>query len=61
MLAAADTNVVLGECADRGIAGGRTYDALIARAAIAAKATELLTFNPRDFQPFENEIAVVIP
>lgn len=49
------------ECAGHGVAGGRTYDALIVRAAVAAKATGLLTFNARDFRPFESEIAIVIP
>jgi predicted nucleic acid-binding protein len=32
-----------------GIAGGRTYDAVIARCAMRAKAATLLTFNQRHF------------
>lgn len=31
---------------------GRTYDALIARAALKADAATILTWNVRDFAPF---------
>lgn len=44
-----------------GIAGGRIYDAVIATAAIEAGARELLTFNPRDFEPFADRIAIRVP
>ena len=36
----------------QGIAGGRTYDAIIAECARRAKATTLLTFNISHFMPF---------
>jgi hypothetical protein len=32
-----------------GIAGGRTYDAVIAECALKARRTALLTFNARHF------------
>jgi predicted nucleic acid-binding protein len=35
----------------RGVAGGRTYDALIIAAARRGGADRLLTFNLRDFEP----------
>lgn len=44
-----------------GITGGRIYDALIATIAIEAGAKELLTFNPRHFEPFSDRIRVTIP
>lgn len=40
---------LLATAAASGIAGGRTYDALIAASARAANADVLLTFNVRDF------------
>lgn len=43
------------------IAGGRIYDAVIATAAIEAGAQVLLTFNPRDFEPFAERIAIRVP
>jgi len=51
----------LGECVTAGISGGRVYDAVIASAAIAASASELLTFNPRDFEAFGDRIAIIVP
>jgi predicted nucleic acid-binding protein len=51
----------LGECAAAGIAGGRVYDAVIASAAVEARASELLTFNPRDFESFGDRIAIIVP
>jgi predicted nucleic acid-binding protein len=45
-----------------GIAGGRTYDALIAECAILAKAAALLTFNARHFSHLEAaSVRVVVP
>jgi len=51
----------LSEYVAAGIAGGRVYDAVIASAAIAAHASELLTFNPRDFEAFSDRIAIIVP
>lgn len=51
----------LGECLAMSIAGGRVYDAVIASAAVEARATELLTFNPRDFESFSDRIAITVP
>jgi predicted nucleic acid-binding protein len=51
----------LGECAAGATAGGRVYDAVIARAALEGRAQELLTFNPRDFETFADRIAIVVP
>jgi len=51
----------LGECATDGIVGGRVYDAVIAHSALEGHAQELLTLNPRDFEPFADRIAIVVP
>ena len=44
-----------------GIVGGRMYDALIARAAVKAGASTLLTWNVRDFSAFAQEIRIETP
>jgi predicted nucleic acid-binding protein len=44
-----------------GLGGGRSYDALIAASAAHAKVEELLTFNPRHFDPAPGGMAVVDP
>jgi predicted nucleic acid-binding protein len=51
----------LQECVEMSTLGGRVYDAIIAAAAIEAGATELLTFNARDFEAFRDRIAIVVP
>lgn len=51
----------LGKCAASATAGGRVYDAVIASAALEARASELLTFNPRDFESFADRITIVVP
>ncbi|HEY4641755.1 MAG TPA: PIN domain-containing protein [Thermoanaerobaculia bacterium] len=51
----------LQNCVDTGTVGGRVYDAVIASAAIDAGASELLTFNARDFDVFRDRIAIVVP
>ena len=43
------------------IAGGRTYDAVIAECARKAKAAALLTFNRRHFEPAPTGVTVVDP
>lgn len=43
---------LLREAADHDIAGGRTYDWVIAACARAARVKTLLTFNTRDFLSF---------
>ena len=48
--------------ADAGIAGGQTYDAVIAQCVVKAKASVFLTFNPRHFpQLGAHQIKVVVP
>ncbi len=45
-----------------GIAGGQAYDAVIARCALRAKASTLLTFNQRHFQALAPAgIEIVVP
>jgi len=44
-----------------GIIGGQTYDALIAACALKARASELLTWNVRNFAAFSERISVVAP
>ena len=49
-LSARDYGAVIDELGDLDLAGGVVYDALIARAAMKAKADRLLTLNPKDFR-----------
>jgi predicted nucleic acid-binding protein len=51
----------LDDCVASAIVGGRIYDAVIATTAIEAGASELLTFNPRDFEIFRDRIAIIVP
>jgi predicted nucleic acid-binding protein len=45
-----------------GVAGGRTYDAVVAACAMAARADVLLTFNERHFLSFATpSLLVVVP
>ena len=45
-----------------GIAGGRTYDAVVAECARRAKGTTLLTFNLSHFMPFAGTgLEIVVP
>jgi predicted nucleic acid-binding protein len=46
---------------ERGVTGGRTYDALIAFAALKAKVQTLLTWNVKNFAPFGDELEVTTP
>lgn len=60
-LDAPDHVALLDRLAADGIAGGRTCDALIAECAVRGGATELLTFNPRYFDPAPEGVRVVVP
>lgn len=60
-LTATETWTALEEAVRLGAVGGRTYDALIARAAIKARATTILTWNVRDFAPFAAQIRIEAP
>ena len=51
----------LREAQRRELIGGQMYDALIAIAALKAKAATLITWNVRNFVPFAPSIAVVAP
>lgn len=46
---------------DERTSGGASYDALIAITAIQAGAQSLLTFNPKDFAAFADQIEIVVP
>lgn len=53
---------LLRRAADDGIAGGQTYDAVIAACALKAKADILLTFNERHFLSLvERGVEIVVP
>lgn len=52
LLEHSDYRSLLHEAASQGVAGGRTYDWVIATCAKKARAATLLTFNLRDFQSF---------
>jgi predicted nucleic acid-binding protein len=52
---------MLEELAQAAIAGGRTYDAAIARAARAAQAEAILTFNRRDFEALRSGLQILEP
>lgn len=45
----------------KGVAGGRTYDAVIGTCAEQGKASTVLTFNAGDFTALGKDFAVVIP
>jgi predicted nucleic acid-binding protein len=49
------------ELAAAGIAGGRSYDELIARCALQSNAAVLLTLNGRHFQPAPDGLAIEEP
>ncbi len=51
----------LREAQRRELIGAQMYDALIAIAALKAKAATLITWNVRNFVPFAPRIAVVAP
>jgi predicted nucleic acid-binding protein len=46
---------------ERGVTGGRTYDALIAAAALKARVDLLLTWNVKHFDPFREDLEVAAP
>jgi predicted nucleic acid-binding protein len=61
-LDAAAYRTLLHQMVKQGIVGGRTYDAVIARCALRAKASCLLTFNAPHFLAFATEgLEVVVP
>jgi predicted nucleic acid-binding protein len=49
------------EAQQRGLAGGQTYDVLIAMAALKGGASTLVTWNLRNFSAFKDQIEVVTP
>jgi predicted nucleic acid-binding protein len=52
---------LVAEAPARAIAGGRTYDAVIARCAVRAGADAILTFNERHFRGLAEGIEIVTP
>jgi len=52
---------LLNRLASAGIGGARSYDAVIAVSASQAKASALLTFNPRHFDPAPDGLSVIEP
>lgn len=50
---------LLDTLAHAGLGGGRSYDALIAATAAHARVDELLTFNPRHFDPAPDGVTVI--
>ncbi len=60
-LTARETWGALREAERRGATGGRTYDVLIATAALKAGASTILTWNLRDFAIFADEIEAAAP
>ena len=52
---------VLDRLAGNGVGGGRSYDAIIGAAAVAAGAAELLTFNAKHFDATGGHITVIDP
>jgi len=52
---------LLRQAPKNGVAGGQTYDAVIAMCAIKAKASTLLTFNPSDFLFAAKQIDIIVP
>ncbi|MBI4589654.1 MAG: PIN domain-containing protein [Candidatus Rokubacteria bacterium] len=61
-LTANSYRTLLRRAADDGIAGGHTYDAVIAQCALKAKAGALLTFNEGHFRSLaERGMEIVVP
>ena len=60
-LTARDYVRLIGRLAHAGMAGGRTYDAIIAECARRAGADTLMTLNPRHFDPAPAGVAIVAP
>jgi toxin FitB len=52
---------LIASLAGKGIAGGRTYDALIAAGARAAAAGRLMTLNARDFAAVAPDLELIVP
>lgn len=53
---------LLKQASNRGIAGGRMYDAIIAECALEAKVETLLTFNRRHLEPLaQPPLEIVVP
>jgi predicted nucleic acid-binding protein len=50
----------IADAAASGVVGGLTYDALLARCAIKAKAETIYTWNIGHFQQFGNHVARLI-
>jgi predicted nucleic acid-binding protein len=53
--------VLLRAAPQKGVAGGRTYDEVIAACAVKAKVNTLLTFNDRHFENGAGGVLVVVP
>jgi len=60
-LTGTETWAALTEAVRLGTVGGRTYDTLIARTALKARAETILTWNVRDFAPFGSRIRIEAP
>lgn len=52
---------LLGDLVRQGIGGGRTFDAVIGECARQGRASTLLTFNRRHFEPAPAGVAIVEP
>lgn len=59
-LSAADYRAVLRRLEKLNLAGGAIYDALIAQAALQAKAERLLTLNPGHFRRLGPDVEAVV-
>jgi hypothetical protein len=61
-LDAASYRRLLRDAPKAGVAGGRTYDAVVARCAMAARVSALLTFNQHHFRGLTPpDIAILVP
>lgn len=61
-LRAVDYRALLRSAPAEAIAGGRTYDAVIARCALRAGVRTLLTFNASHFEQFASAgLSIVVP
>ena len=61
-LEAASYHRLLQQAPEEGVAGGRTYDSVIAACALKAKVPVLLTLNARHFLPFATKaMSIVTP
>lgn len=60
-LSESETMTLIAGAPDRGVAGGRVYDAIHARAAVKAGAKTIVTWNEKHFIGLEDSLRIETP